>query len=92
MDAEIVLVTGAMAAGKSTVADLLARTLPRAATPPCGVTYRRSSGDGTFPLQATLTWKISWTGTGVNDEQPLPDGSFGAQQPVTVREVQAVNR
>ncbi|WAC96217.1 hypothetical protein [Streptomyces sp. NA13] len=61
-------------------------------TPPCGVTYLRSSGDGTFPLQATLTWKISWTGTGVNDEQPLPDGSFGAQQPVTVREIQAVNR
>jgi len=31
MNAGIVLVTGAMAAGKSTIADLLARTLPRAA-------------------------------------------------------------
>ncbi len=56
------------------------------------MTYLRSSGDGTFPLQATLIWKISWTGTGVNDEQPLPDGTFGAEQPVTVRGIQAVNR
>ncbi|WP_336247147.1 hypothetical protein [Streptomyces sp. 604F] len=61
-------------------------------TPPCGVAYLRSSGDGTFPLQAALIWKISWTGTGVNDEQPLPDGTFGAEQPVTVRGIQAVDR
>ncbi|MET8558849.1 hypothetical protein ABZV64_28390 [Streptomyces sp. NPDC004959] len=61
-------------------------------TPPCGVTYLRSSGDATFPLRATLTWKINWTGTGVAAPQPLPDGSFGAEQDVTVREIQSVNR
>lgn len=33
-------------------------------TPPCGVKYLRSSGDGTFDLQATITWEIAWTGTG----------------------------
>ncbi|NEA40197.1 hypothetical protein [Streptomyces sp. SID11385] len=61
-------------------------------TPPCGVTYLRSSGDATFPLRATLTWKIHWTGTGVAAPQPLPDGRFGAEQDVTVREIQSVNR
>jgi enoyl reductase len=61
-------------------------------TPPCGVRYLRSSGDGTFPLKATITWKIHWTGTGVPARQPLPDGTFGADQAVTVQEIQAVNR
>jgi enoyl reductase len=63
-----------------------------AETPPCGVRYLRSSGDGTFPLRATITWKIHWTGTGVAGEQSLPDGTFGAEQAVTVQEIQAVNR
>lgn len=61
-------------------------------TPPCGVTYLRSSREGSFPLRATVTWKVHWTGTGVNGEQPLPDGSFGAEQDVVVREVQSLNR
>ncbi|MEV8317634.1 hypothetical protein AB0Q95_26035 [Streptomyces sp. NPDC059900] len=61
-------------------------------TPPCGVKYLRSSGDGTYPLKATVTWKIHWTGTGVNAEQPLPDGEFGADQDVVVEEIQAINR
>ncbi|MEU1121677.1 MULTISPECIES: hypothetical protein [unclassified Streptomyces] len=61
-------------------------------TPPCGVKYLRSSGDGTYPLKATVTWKIHWTGTGVNDERPLPDGEFGAEQDVVVEEVQSINR
>ena len=61
-------------------------------TPPCGVKYLRSSGDGTYPLRATITWKIHWTGTGVTQEQPLPDGEFGAEQAVVVQEIQAVNR
>ena len=43
-------------------------------------------------LQATVTWKIHWTGTGVNGDQPLPDGEFGADQDVIVQEIQAVNR
>ncbi|MGH4033710.1 hypothetical protein ACQB60_32815 [Actinomycetota bacterium Odt1-20B] len=61
-------------------------------TPPCGVRYLRSSGDGTFPLKATVTWKIHWTGTGVDGQKNLPDGEFGADQNVVVQEVQAVNR
>ncbi len=61
-------------------------------TPPCGVKYLRSSGDGTYKLQATVTWKISWTGTGVNQPQDLPPGEFGADQDVIVEEIQSVNR
>jgi enoyl reductase len=61
-------------------------------TPPCGVKYLRSSGDGSYKLQATVTWKISWTGTGVNDPQDLPPGEFGADQEVIVQEIQSINR
>ncbi|MCF2125942.1 hypothetical protein L1I79_05755 [Strepomyces sp. STD 3.1] len=61
-------------------------------TPPCGVRYLRSSGDGSYQLRATVTWKIHWTGTGVNAEQTLPDGEFGGDQDVIVQEIQAVNR
>lgn len=60
-------------------------------TPPCGVTYLRSSGTGTYPLRATVTWQISWTGTG-GAGGDLPDGTFGDEQPVTVQEIQSVNR
>ncbi|MFD4987078.1 hypothetical protein [Streptomyces sp. NPDC058374] len=60
-------------------------------TPPCGVQYQRSSGNATFPLQATLTWKVTWTGSdGAGGD--LPDGEFGATQDVFVQEIQAVNR
>ncbi|MFF4506635.1 hypothetical protein [Streptomyces sp. NPDC001401] len=60
-------------------------------TPPCGVNYLRSSGDSSYPLKATITWKIHWTGTGVPGGN-LPDGTFGATQDVTVQEIQSVNR
>ncbi|WP_407071598.1 hypothetical protein [Streptomyces sp. BK239] len=60
-------------------------------TPPCGVRYLRSSGDASFTLRATVTWKITWTGTGTPGGT-LPDGSFGAPQNVVVQEIQAVNR
>ncbi|WP_309098034.1 hypothetical protein, partial [Streptomyces sp.] len=60
-------------------------------TPPCGVRYLRSSGEGTYPLQATVTWEIDWTGTG-GAGGDLPDGTFGATQDVVVQEIQAVNR
>ncbi|MGW0909332.1 hypothetical protein [Streptomyces sp. NPDC002853] len=59
--------------------------------PPCGVTYQRSSGNGTFNLQATATWDVTWTGTGGTGGD-LPDGEYGNDQPVTVEEVQSVNR
>jgi enoyl reductase len=56
------------------------------------VKYLRSSGDGSYQLRATVTWEIHWTGTGVASEQRLPDGPFGGEQDVVVREIQAVNR
>ncbi|WP_369252336.1 hypothetical protein [Streptomyces sp. R41] len=61
-------------------------------TPPCGVRYLRSSGDGAYKLKATITWKIHWTGTGVARAQRLPEGTFGATQDVIVQEIQSVNR
>ncbi|WHM31461.1 hypothetical protein OH540_15940 [Streptomyces sp. BPPL-273] len=60
-------------------------------TPPCGLKYLRSSGDGTFDLQATITWEIAWTGTG-GAGGDLPDGTFGTTQAITVQEIQSVNR
>ncbi|MFD9936586.1 hypothetical protein ACFWZ6_26035 [Streptomyces massasporeus] len=60
-------------------------------TPPCGIRYLRSSGDGTYKLRATITWDINWTGTG-GAGGDLPNGTFGNEQAVTVQEIQAVNR
>ncbi|MCX5204957.1 hypothetical protein OG897_26315 [Streptomyces sp. NBC_00237] len=60
-------------------------------TPPCGLTYLRASGDKPYSLQATITWKIHWTGTG-GAGGDLPDGAFGAVQDITVQEIQAINR
>ncbi|MFD5833028.1 hypothetical protein ACFWHV_05575 [Streptomyces collinus] len=60
-------------------------------TPPCGIRYLRSSGDGTYKLRATITWEINWTGTG-GAGGDLPNGTFGNEQAVTVQEIQAVNR
>ncbi|MFF8946511.1 hypothetical protein ACF1A5_30425 [Streptomyces sp. NPDC014864] len=60
-------------------------------TPPCGVKYLRSSGEGSYQLRATLTWKIHWTGTGTPGGD-LPEGTFGASQDVVVQEIQSVNR
>ncbi|MFF9122936.1 hypothetical protein ACF09J_06480 [Streptomyces sp. NPDC014889] len=60
-------------------------------TPPCGVKYLRSSGDGSYRLRATITWKIHWTGTG-DVGGDLPEGTFGDTQDVMVQEIQAVNR
>ena len=61
--------------------------------PPCGVTYLRSTQNtGPYRLKATVTWKISWTGTGQPTPVALPDGTFGTPQDVHVREVQTINR
>jgi hypothetical protein len=60
-------------------------------TPPCGLKHQRSSGDGTFKLRATITWQVSWTGTG-GAGGDLPNGAFGTTQDITVQEIQAVNR
>ncbi|MFC4464969.1 hypothetical protein ACFPH6_10510 [Streptomyces xiangluensis] len=60
-------------------------------TPPCGLKYLRSSGDGTFKLQATVTWEVTWAGTG-GAGGDLPNGEFGNDQAVVVQEIQSVNR
>ncbi|WP_405938215.1 hypothetical protein OG338_17470 [Streptomyces sp. NBC_00726] len=60
-------------------------------TPSCGVTYLRSSGNGSYALQATLTWNVTWTGTG-GAGGTLPTGTFGTTQNITVQEIQAINR
>ncbi|WP_430381320.1 hypothetical protein [Streptomyces arenae] len=60
-------------------------------TPPCGIRYLRSSGDSVFKLRATITWQISWAGTGGAGGN-LPNGTFGTTQDITVQEIQAVNR
>ncbi|MFI1360677.1 hypothetical protein ACH4TV_44965, partial [Streptomyces sp. NPDC020898] len=61
-------------------------------TPPCGLKYLRSSGTETYKLRATITWEISWVGTGNPTPTALPNGTFGNDQEVTVQEAQAVNR
>ena len=60
--------------------------------PPCGLTYLRDSGDGSYPLRATITWEIHWTGTGVAGQKALPEGRFGTTQNIAVGEIQAINR
>lgn len=59
--------------------------------PSCGVMYERSSGGGTYPLRATLTWKIAWTST-TGEGDSLPNGTYGDTKDVTVQEIQSVNR
>ncbi|MFI0900133.1 hypothetical protein [Streptomyces sp. NPDC020983] len=64
------------------------------ATPPCGMTYRRSTvGSAPYPLRVTVHWKVSWTGSG-GAGGGLPDGvvTNDPVPQVTVREIQAVNR
>ncbi|MGW7273181.1 hypothetical protein ACWGH5_21965 [Streptomyces sp. NPDC054864] len=68
-----------------------AKGTPGDTQPPCGVKYLRSSGDGSYNLQATLTWKISWTST-TGEGGDLPPGEFGADQQVAVEEIQSINR
>ncbi|MFI9153662.1 hypothetical protein [Streptomyces sp. NPDC053367] len=60
-------------------------------TPPCGLRYLRSSGNGSYQLRATITWEITWTGTG-GAGGDMPNGTFGNEQAVVVQEIQSVNR
>jgi enoyl reductase len=62
--------------------------------PPCGVTYLHSTQNTGHPYQltATITWQISWTGTGQPVPKALPAGAFGKPQDITVQEIQTINR
>ncbi|MFJ5776540.1 hypothetical protein [Streptomyces sp. NPDC093094] len=60
-------------------------------TPPCGITYLRSSGGNTYKLKATVTWEITWKASN-GEAGTLPNGTFGNDQDVIVQEIQSINR
>ncbi|WP_406139472.1 hypothetical protein [Streptomyces sp. NBC_01089] len=60
-------------------------------TPPCGVTYLRATDGRPYRLRASVTWEISWTGSG-GAGGDLPDGTFESTRDMDVQEIQSVNR
>lgn len=61
----------------------------------CNVTYRKSSGEGTYDLQASITWEVAWNASADPAGTPteaLPDGQSTNDIPVTVKEIQTVVR
>ncbi|EST28034.1 hypothetical protein [Streptomyces roseochromogenus] len=60
-------------------------------TPPCGITYLRATAGQPYQLKASITWQISWKGSG-NSGGTLPDGTFDGTQNITVQEIQAINQ
>ncbi|WP_165985737.1 hypothetical protein [Streptomyces sp. YIM 98790] len=60
--------------------------------PPCGVRYLRATHDGgSYPLQATLTWEVTWQDYTGNTGD-LPDGNVDDTVEVTVQEIQTIVR
>ncbi|MFP3117563.1 hypothetical protein [Streptomyces sp. Iso 434] len=59
--------------------------------PHCGIAYLRATGDSPYQLKSSLTWEITWTGTG-GTQGDLPDGTFETTQDITVQEIQSINR
>lgn len=59
--------------------------------PPCGITYLRAADGKPYQLKASITWEISWEGTG-GAKGDLPNGTFETTQDMNVQEVQSVNR
>lgn len=60
-------------------------------TPPCGIRYLRASNGEPYQLNASITWEISWEGTG-GAQGDLPDGTFETTQDMEVQEIQSINR
>ncbi|WP_406473897.1 hypothetical protein [Streptomyces sp. NBC_01615] len=60
-------------------------------TPPCGITYQRASSGEPYQLKASITWEISWEGSG-GAKGELPDGTFETTQNMNVQEIQSINR
>ncbi|WP_409236983.1 hypothetical protein [Streptomyces sp. PA5.6] len=62
----------------------------------CNIAFKKSTGDGSYPLQAQVTWKVTWTDSANPDGAPrepdLPAGLSTFEQDVAVKEVQSVNR
>ncbi|SEN51825.1 hypothetical protein [Actinacidiphila rubida] len=62
------------------------------ATPPCGVTYRRSTQNrGPFQLNVSTVWTVTWQGSDGGQGGFAP-ATITDPTPVTVREIQTVNR
>ncbi|MFG3260308.1 hypothetical protein [Streptomyces sp. NPDC048172] len=62
----------------------------------CNLTYRRATPKGEpRTLKAYLTWNVHWN-EGHNPDgapqHPMPDGESVTELPVTVKEIQAINR
>jgi hypothetical protein len=69
-----------------------AGTDPRAASPDCGYTYRRSSATrprGVFPVSATVHWSVGWSGAGQSGT--FPDLTTTSATRFRVAESQALN-
>lgn len=64
-------------------------TDPRAESPQCGHTYRRSSGTTTFRVTATVHWAITWSGAGQTGT--MPELTTTSTTRLRVRESQALN-
>ncbi|MFJ4920148.1 hypothetical protein [Streptomyces sp. NPDC088725] len=62
-----------------------------ARNPPCGITYLRASGGAPYSLKASVTWQITWKGSGGSGDT-LPSGTFETTQDMNVQEIQSVNR
>jgi hypothetical protein len=60
-------------------------------TPPCGIMYLRATDGTPYQLKASITWQISWEGTG-GANGDLPDGTFDTTQDMNVQEIQSINR
>lgn len=60
-------------------------------TPPCGIRYLRATDGTPYQLKASITWQISWEGTG-GAKGDLPDGTFDTTQDMNVQEIQSINR
>jgi hypothetical protein len=61
----------------------------------CNIVYRKTSGDGTYPLEAQVTWNVHWTASADPDgpvEAELPTGYTTTPYDVTVREIQTIVR
>ncbi|WP_371536100.1 hypothetical protein OG210_11220 [Streptomyces sp. NBC_00466] len=59
--------------------------------PPCGISYLHATDGNPYQLKASITWKISWKGTG-GAHGDLPDGTFQTTQDMNVQEIQTINR
>ena len=60
-------------------------------TPPCGITYLKATNGTPYHLKASITWQITWEGTG-GAKGNLPNGTFDTTQDMNVQEIQAINR